>query len=155
MILLAKLCIGLCCKNLCVHFINCVHFSCPKYALKESSLWSSLKVKKLFAQNKHNIWHLTDCNKIWTHSDLVPKQLVNYLAKLPRWFSPNAIIKISEIELLACKGFLEISEYRSLQYTYATWQIHIVLITQLNHLVSLAKLLSVSVWTKLMWIRIT
>ena len=50
----------------------------------ESTLYSCLSVKELLAWNRCNIWSLSDCNEIRTHSHLVCKQIFNYLAKLAK-----------------------------------------------------------------------
>ena len=46
----------------------------------ESSLNSCLNVKQLFGQNRCKIWSSSDSNEIRTHSHLVRKRAVNYLA---------------------------------------------------------------------------
>ena len=48
----------------------------------ESTLYSCLNVKELFARNRCNIWSLSDSNGIGTHTHLVRKQTLNHLAKL-------------------------------------------------------------------------
>ena len=53
----------------------------------ESTLYSCLNVKELLAQNTHNIWSLSDCNRIGTHNHLAHKQTFNHLAKLVKWLS--------------------------------------------------------------------
>ena len=53
----------------------------------ESTLYSCLNVKKLFAQSRHKIWSLSDCNWIRTHNHLVRKRKLNHFAKLAKWLS--------------------------------------------------------------------
>ena len=53
----------------------------------KSTLYSCLNAKKLLAQNRRDIWSLSDCNGIWTHSHLVRKGTLNHLAKLAKWLS--------------------------------------------------------------------
>ena len=60
--------------------------SCTRF-LSESTLHSCLNVKRLLAQNTHNIWSLSDSNRIWTHNHLVPKQTHNHLAQLDKSLS--------------------------------------------------------------------
>ena len=50
----------------------------------ESNLYSYLNVKELVAQNRRDIWSLSDSNEIQTHNQLVFKQTLNHLAK---WLS--------------------------------------------------------------------
>ena len=53
----------------------------------ESTLYSCLNVKELLAQNRLNIWSLSDCNGTQTHNHVVHKRTLNYLAKLAKWLS--------------------------------------------------------------------
>ena len=53
----------------------------------ESTLYSCLKVKELLAQNRCNIWSLSDCSRTRTHNHWVHKQTLNHLAKLAKWLS--------------------------------------------------------------------
>ena len=73
-------------NNFCFQSIwFCNHFT---YAFQcESTLYSCLNVKELFAQNKHNIWSLSDSNTIQTHNHIVCKQTLNHLVKLAIWLS--------------------------------------------------------------------
>ena len=48
----------------------------------EPTLYSCLNVKELLAQNKHEIWSLSDRNWTRTHNHLVRKWTLNHLAKL-------------------------------------------------------------------------
>ena len=48
----------------------------------ESTLYSCLNVKELFAQNRREIWRLSDCNWDRTHNHLVHKQTLTHLPKL-------------------------------------------------------------------------
>ena len=50
------------------------------YAFQSESLfYSSLNVKGLLAQNRRDIWSLSDSNGIRTHNHLVPKRTLNHL----------------------------------------------------------------------------
>ena len=56
----------------------------------ESTLYSSLNVKELLAQNSRDIWSLSDCSRIGNHKHLVRKPTLNHLASfvsLARWLS--------------------------------------------------------------------
>ena len=50
----------------------------------ESTLYSSLNVKELLAQNRQEIRILRDSNKTRTHNHTVPKRIFNHLAKLAK-----------------------------------------------------------------------
>ena len=72
--------------------ISTVHLTVRSYHVtytfqNESTLYSCSNVKELLAQNKHDIWSLSDCNAIRTHYHLVRKQTFNHLAKLAKWLS--------------------------------------------------------------------
>ena len=43
----------------------------------ESTLYIYLNIKELHAQNRRDIWNLSDCNGIRTHSHLVRKGTLN------------------------------------------------------------------------------
>ena len=63
-----------------VHLILCCyHVTCTFQS--ESKFYSYLDVEELLAQNKRNIWSLSDCNRTRTHNHLVCKQTLNYLAE--------------------------------------------------------------------------
>ena len=47
----------------------------------ESTLYSCVDVKELLAQNRRDIWSLSDSNGVWTHNHLVRKRALNHLAK--------------------------------------------------------------------------
>ena len=53
----------------------------------ESTLYSCLNVKELFARSRPEIWSLSDCS--WTRTDnhLIHKRTLNHLAKLAKWLS--------------------------------------------------------------------
>ena len=69
-----------------VHFTLC---SCHvTYAFhSESTLYSCLNFKELFAQNRHKISSLSDCKWSRTHNHLVCKRTLNHLAKLTKSLS--------------------------------------------------------------------
>ena len=68
----------------CKFRYSLVFLSCHMTALRESSSWSCLNVKDLFAGNKHDIWNLNDCNWAQTCNYLVHSQKLNQLPKLPQ-----------------------------------------------------------------------
>ena len=49
-----------------------------------STLYSCLNLKELLAQNRHEIWTLSDWNCSWTYNHLVRKRTLNHLAKLAK-----------------------------------------------------------------------
>ena len=53
----------------------------------ESKLYRCLNVKKLLAQNRRDIWRLSDTNEIGTHNHLVCERTLNHLAKRAKWWS--------------------------------------------------------------------
>ena len=53
----------------------------------ESTLYSCLNVKELLAQNRHDIWSLSDRNETRIHNHLVHKWKLSHLAKLVKWLS--------------------------------------------------------------------
>ena len=70
-----------------IFFCNSQFFSvCPYHVTyvfqSESILYSCLNVKYLLAQNRREIWSLSDCNGTRTYKHLVSKQTLNHLAKL-------------------------------------------------------------------------
>ena len=68
--------------------IMTVHYHHITYAFQsESTLYSCLNVKELLAQNRCDIWSLSDSNEIQTYYHLVCKQTLNHLVKLVKWLS--------------------------------------------------------------------
>ena len=63
----------------------------------ESTLHSYLNVKELLAQNRRDIWNLSDSNGIWTQKHLVPKRTPNHLAK--RTITLSVLLRISLLSL--------------------------------------------------------
>ena len=53
----------------------------------ESTFYSCMNVKKLFAWNMHEIWSLSDCNGSRTHNHFVCKRPLYHLAKLTKLLS--------------------------------------------------------------------
>ena len=51
------------------------------------TLYICLNVKEHLAQNRRDIWSLSDCNGIETHNHLVHKETLNNLAKLTKWLN--------------------------------------------------------------------
>ena len=51
----------------------------------ESTFYSCLNVNELLAQNRREIWGLSDCNGTRTYNDLVCERTLNHLAKLAKW----------------------------------------------------------------------
>ena len=81
----------------------------------ESTLYSCLNVKELLAQNKCDIWSLSDSNGIRTHNYLVCKTALNHLAKLAslaKWLSFHLQTKLQwvRLPLLSLKYVLHLTE---------------------------------------------
>ena len=72
-----------CCK-VQLHLTVCYHHVTYEFQ-SESTLYSCLNFKGFLARNRHNIWSLSDSNRIRTHNHLVRK--LNDLAKLAKWWS--------------------------------------------------------------------
>ena len=53
----------------------------------ESTFYSLLNVKELFAQNRRKSWSLSDCNWTRPHNQLVGKRTLKHLAKQTKWMS--------------------------------------------------------------------
>ena len=80
--------IELCCE----YYICTVHLTVSSYRVTyafqtESRIYICLNVKELLAPNRRDIWNLTHCNEIRTHSQLVRKRTLNHLVKLIKWLS--------------------------------------------------------------------
>ena len=65
----------------------------------ESTLYSDLNIKKIFAQKRCNIWSLSDCNGTRTHKHLVRKRTLKHLVRLAKW-------------VLICTVHLTLSSYK-------------------------------------------
>ena len=128
-----------------------------------------LNVKELFAWKRRHIWNLSDCNGIRIHNHFVHKQILSHFAKLATFVC----------ELSGCV-FESLCSHLNFRYDMSSLtfrknyrvQIHseprtwhddniqsnapyrLVLTTQLNHLASLAKWLSVRLRTKWSWLLI-
>ena len=57
------------------------------YAFHSEYTLQVANVKELLAQNRLEIWSLSDCNWTRTHYHLVRKRTLNHLAKLVKWLS--------------------------------------------------------------------
>ena len=53
--------------------------------LSESTLYSCLNVRELFARSRCDIWSLSDSNGIRSHNHLVRRRTLDHLAKLAKW----------------------------------------------------------------------
>ena len=76
-------------NNLLSWSLNCMFQSCHVRVSEwiHITLYSCLNVRELLAQNRRDIWSLSDYNKTWTHNHLVRKWTLNHLAKLAKWLS--------------------------------------------------------------------
>ena len=61
---------------------DCMLLSCYVTFQSESTLFSCLNANEFLAQNRRDIWNLSDSNETRTHNHLVCKQTLNNLAKL-------------------------------------------------------------------------
>ena len=69
-----------------------VHLTLPSYHVtyafqREFTLYIRLDAKELLAQNRRDIWSLSDCKETRTHNQLFRKRTLNHLVKLTRWLS--------------------------------------------------------------------
>ena len=55
----------------------------------ESTLYSCLNVKELFARSRREIWSLSDCNWTRTQKDLLCKWTLNQLTSSAKWLSAH------------------------------------------------------------------
>ena len=131
-----------------------------KYAFQsESTFYRCLNVKEHLALNRRDIGSWNDCNGTRTDNHLVRKQTLKHLAKLAKWLSCGVSTYLYQYP--ACfvqKVPWHSGNYRAWIYSEMhTWhdkniQTNVpnrwVLATQLNHLASLAKWLSVCLRTK-------
>ena len=67
-------------------------FDLPSYHVtyafqREFTLYIRLDAKELLAQNRRDIWNLSDCKETRTHNQLFRKRTLNHLVKLTRWLS--------------------------------------------------------------------
>ena len=71
-----------------------VYYEHVTYAFQsKSTLYSCLNVNQLLAQNRRDIWSLSDSNGIRTHHHLVSKWPLKQLAKLANQNNPVAVAK--------------------------------------------------------------
>ena len=78
-------------------------------------MYSCLNVKELLAQNRCDIWSLSDCSGIRTHNHLVRKRTLDHLAKLAKWLSCvvntyiygafDCHVRVEWIHTLSCRIF--------------------------------------------------
>ena len=66
----------------------------------ESTLYSCLNVKELFAQSRRKIWSLSYCSWTRTHNHLVHKRTLKHLAKLAKWLS--CVVSTYQFGAFAC-----------------------------------------------------
>ena len=64
-----------------VHLTVCSYHVTYAFQI-ESTFYSCLNVKELLAQNRRDIWSLSDCNGTRSHSYSFRKRALNHLAKL-------------------------------------------------------------------------
>ena len=64
---------------------DCIFLSCHKLVSESICTLQLFNVKKLFAQNRCDIWNLSDCNGTQTHNHIFSKRTLNRLAKLAKW----------------------------------------------------------------------
>ena len=101
----------------------------------QSTLYSCLNVTEILVQRRCEIWSLSDCNPTQTHNHLVHKRILNHLAKLAKWLS--CVVSTHLYGTFDCM-------FLPCHVCVSEW-IH-------TNLASLAKLLSVRLWTKWFWV---
>ena len=84
--------LGLSCEYLIcmVHLTVCSYVMCTFQSCtfqSESTFYICLNLKELLAQNRRDIWSLSDCNWTRTHNFLVCKGTFNHLAKMTKWLN--------------------------------------------------------------------
>ena len=72
---------------ICTMHLTVFYYRVTYVFLSESTLYICLNLKELLAQNKRDIWRLSDCNNTWTQNHLVFKRKLNHLTKLTKWLS--------------------------------------------------------------------
>ena len=99
--------------NICYYHVTCVFQN-------ESTLYGCLNIEELLAQNRRDIWSLSDSNGIWTHNYLVREWTLNHLAKLAKWLSVHLRTKWLWVRILLlyfAKRSMEIQRYlRELEF---------------------------------------
>ena len=116
---------------------------------------SCLNIKELLAQNRRNIWSLSDCNGTWADNHLVRTRTLNHLAKLAKRLSCVVRTNLYLIWL----HFLIISCLIILRRTWHDRKIQsnasyiLVITTQVIRFASLGKWSSVSLRTKWCWVQ--
>ena len=107
------LCIFFFSKNYCILFFQlfCKYWLCFYHVTYASEF---TVCDCLFAQNRDNIWKLSNCNETRTHNHLVCKRTLNHLAKLTKWL--NWFVNTYLYGGLDCTGgpelnWLEVSEW--------------------------------------------
>ena len=89
--------------------MNCMLLWCHVHVSEWIYALCCLNVKELFAQNRRDIWRLSDCNRSWTRDHLVRKRTLNHLAKLAKWLSVRLQTKWLwvRIPLLSLKQYMK------------------------------------------------
>ena len=70
-----------------LQIFDCMFLSCHVRISEWIYTHICLNVKEIIAQNRRDIWSLSDCDGTRTHNHLVRKGTLNYLAKLTKWLS--------------------------------------------------------------------
>ena len=86
----------------------------------EPTLFSCLNVKELFAENRRDIWNLSDCNRTRTHNYLVSKRTRNHLAKLTQMieclFTNQVVVGSCPVAVILILSCCNIRFFRSYWY---------------------------------------
>ena len=165
--------IELCCEYLSVRCIwlyllimSCMHFRVNPHSN------SCLNIKELLAWSRCEIWSLSGWNWTWTCNHLVQKQILNHLVKLFNNYGVHLTVCSyhvtyafqNESTLYSClnvKELLARSRHEIWSLSDHNWtrtHSHLVHKWTLNHLgqfdiqASLAKWLSVCLWTLWLWV---
>ena len=129
--------IELCCEYLSVRYIwlYVIIMSRRRFRGNLHSLVAWMSRNSLLGQNRRNIWSLSISGGIRTHNYLVRKRILNHLAKLVKWLS--CVVSAHLYGAFDCM-------FLPCHVCVSEW-IH-------TNLASLAKLLSVRLWTKWLWV---
>ena len=133
--------------------------------------------QELLAQNRREIRSISDCNWTRPHNHLVQKRTLNHLAKLAKWLNwivSTYLYGACDCIFLSChirtcfeqrapwhSGNYRVwihsetsSQFNSGPPVQSSPPYRYVFKNQFNHLVSLAKWLSVRLQTKWLWVRV-
>ena len=113
---LAKLAKWLSCVMSTVHLIVCSY-----YVTYESTVYSYLNAKELFAQNRRDIWSLSNCNETRSHNHLVCKHLFRLVTKWLWVRAPLQSLKLQISSLFQARSYMAFRQLQSMDSLWQTW----------------------------------